>query len=132
MAGFELSAVCRAPAVEVFKLLHDPSRLHDWWEGMERVEAPEGGEVRRYMAAWPEFAYPTRIEATRAAGVVTISCLLSDIVHEWRLAPHEEGCTVQVLVELPAAEAARESDQRAEVGGSLRNLVALAEADAAR
>ena len=130
--GFELDAVCRAPAVEVFKLLHDPSRFPDWWEGMERAEGAAGpGELRRYMSAWPDFAYPTRLTTGRAAGCVTISCLLSDIVHEWRIEPHPEGCALRVRVELPPAEAAREDAQRAEVGGSLRNLVALAEAGAA-
>ena len=128
MAGFALSSVCRASAVEVFKLLHDPSRIPDWWEGTERVEEGAPGEVRRYTREWPDFAYPTRLATTHAAGCVTISCLVSDIVQEWRIAPHPEGCAVSVRVELPAAEAAREPAQRAEVGGSLRNLVALAEA----
>ena len=65
-----------------------------------------------------------------ATGVVRISCLLSDIVHEWTLAPHPEGCTVAVRVELPEAEAGRIDAQRAEVGGSLAGLVALAERSA--
>ncbi len=131
MAGFALSSVCRASAVEVFKLLHDASRIPDWWEGTERVEGSAPGEVRRYTREWPDFAYPTRLTTTHGAGCVTISCLVSDIVQEWRIGPHPQGCAVSVRVELPAAEAAREPGQRAEVGGSLRNLVALAEAEEA-
>lgn len=131
--GFELSAVCRASAVDVFMLLHDPSRIPEWWEGTARVEdgAAGAGEVTRYTEQWPDFAYPTRLQATASGGCVTISCLVSDIVQEWRLEPHADGCAVRVRVELPASEAAREPAQRAEVGGSLRNLVALAEAAAA-
>ena len=132
MAGFALSAVCRAPALEVFKLLHDPSRYPDWWEGMDRIESADGGgdEVSRFMSEWPDFAYPTALSRSGADGVIRISCLLSDIVQEWRIAPHEGGCAVLVRIELPEAEAGREGAQREEVGGSLRNLVALAEAEA--
>jgi hypothetical protein len=129
MTGFELVATCRAPAVEVFKLLHDPSRFPEWWVGMDRVEAGEDG-LTRYMSEWPDFAYPTSI--SRKDGVVTISCLLSDIVHEWRLEPRDPGCAVRVRVELPDSEAHRVDAQRDEVGGSLAGLVALAEQDMGR
>jgi uncharacterized protein YndB with AHSA1/START domain len=131
MADFEERAVCRAPAIEVFKLLHDPSRFPEWWEGMDRVEGtPGSGDgVSRFMREWPDFAYPMEISHQAAEGAISISCLLSDIVHEWRIAPHPEGCVVGVAVELPEAEAGRAEAQRAEVGGSLRNLVALAEAE---
>ena len=133
MVGFALSAPCRAPAIEVFKLLHDPSRYPDWWEGMERIEGADGrgDEVRRFMSQWPDYAYPTALSRPGADGTMRISCLVSDIVHEWRIAPHADGCAVLVRVELPEAEAEREDAQREEVGASLRNLVALAEAEAA-
>jgi polyketide cyclase/dehydrase/lipid transport protein len=127
LPGFEETAVCRAPAEEVFKLLHDPSRFPDWWAGMDRVEAdPEGG-VTRYMSEWPDFPYPTRVSSRREDGAVSVSCLLSDIVHEWRLEPHPAGCAVRVRVELPEDEAHRLDAQRAEVVPSLHRLVALAE-----
>jgi hypothetical protein len=130
MPGFTLAAVCRASPVTVFKLLHDPSRFPDWWEGMERVEEDAGdGEVRRYMREWPDFAYPTRLGTAAGGGVVTISCLLSDIVHEWRLTPDPAGCGIAVRVELPETEEARMPAQRSEVGASLSNLAALAEAE---
>ena len=131
MTGFELVATCRAPAVEVFKLLHDPSRFPDWWAGMDRVEAGGDG-VTRYMSEWPDFAYPTSISRSPEDGAVTISCLLSDIVHEWRLEPRTPGCAVRVRVELPDAEAHRIDAQREEVGGSLAGLVGLAEREAGR
>jgi hypothetical protein len=138
VTGFALRSVCRAPAIEVFKILHDPARIPEWWAGVERVETGPDGAVTRYTREWPDFAYPTAVvrpitgppgagDGQSAPGAVRISCLLSDIVHEWTLAPHAEGCTVQVRVELPEAEAGRIDAQRAEVGGSLAGLVALAE-----
>jgi uncharacterized protein YndB with AHSA1/START domain len=132
MAAFAMHATCRAPAIEVFKLLHDPSRFPEWWEGMDRIEGADGprDDVRRFMSEWPDFAYPMEVSPPGADGAIRISCLLSDIVHEWRIEPHAEGCVVRVAVELPEAEEGRKEAQRAEVGGSLRALVALAESEA--
>ena len=134
--GFALESVCRAPAIDVFKILHDPSRIPEWWAGVDRVETTPDGTVTRYTREWPDFAYPTAVVrpvpngqdgGQVATGTVRISCLISDIVHEWTLAPHPEGCSVRVRVELPDGEAPRMEDQRREVGGSLAGLVALAE-----
>ena len=60
LTGFELAATCRAPAVEVFKLLHDSSRFPDWWAGMERVES-DGERIARYTSEWPDFASLTSV-----------------------------------------------------------------------
>jgi hypothetical protein len=132
VSGFALDAVCRAPAIEVFKILHDPSRMPEWWSGVARVEAGPDGTVTRYTREWPDFAYPTAVARPGPDGTVRISCLLSDIVHEWTLAPHPDGCAVRVRVELPEREAHRIEDQRQEVSGSLEGLVALAERSAPR
>ena len=127
MPGFEERATCRAAAEEVWKLIHDPARFPEWWAGMDRVEARDGGEVTRYMQTWPDFEYPTRVSTRREDGRVIISCLLSDIVHEWTLEPAPEDCAVRVRVEIPDAESARLEAQRAEVVASLARLVARAE-----
>ena len=37
MPGFALSAQCRAPVEEVWKLLFDPARFPQWWTGVETV-----------------------------------------------------------------------------------------------
>ena len=139
--GFDLESLCRAPAIDVFKILHDPSRIPEWWAGVDRVETAPDGTVTRYTREWPDFAYPTAVVRPGPSGrrdgqvanpgTVRISCLISDIVHEWTLAPHPGGCSVRVRVELPEREAARVEDQRREVGGSLAGLVALAERTAA-
>lgn len=131
MPAFEVSAVCRAPAEEIWKLLHDPARFPEWWSGLERVEAA-GGEVSRYMEAWPDFAYPTRVSSRREHGRVTVSCLLSDIRQEWTLSPDPDGCRVQVRVELPEGEAERLGPVRAEVQASLPRLLAAGERAAER
>jgi hypothetical protein len=135
MPEFEAAATCRAPAVEPWKLLFDTARFPEWWVGMDRVEAGEGtraeaGEgttVTRYMEAWPDFAYPTKVTANAQGSRIVVSCLLSDIVHEWWLEPAPQGCVVHVRVELPESEAARLEGVRAEVVPSLKRLVELAE-----
>lgn len=130
MPSFEVQATCHAPAEEVWKLLHDPARFPEWWAGMDRVEQNNGGDVTRYMEAWPDFPYPTRV--TRGEdGRIVVSCLLSDIVHEWVLEPAPSGCAVRVRVDIPPAEAERLGAQEMEIRASLTRLVARAEEVAA-
>ncbi len=127
--SFHLQGRCRARAEEVFKLLWDPARFPDWWAGMDRVEDGPDGTVTRYMEQWPDFAYPTDVATHRNGAGVTISCLLSDIRHEWSLAPDPAGCIVAAHVELPDDEAGRLDGLRAETEASLTRLIALAERD---
>jgi uncharacterized protein YndB with AHSA1/START domain len=127
MPGFEERAVCRAPAEEVWKLLYDPARFAEWWDGWERVEPGDGGAVTRYDRRWPEFAYPANVTTRREEGRVVVSCQLSDIVHEWVIEPSAGGCALLVRVEVPEEEAARLEDQRRDVRSSLARLVARAE-----
>jgi uncharacterized protein YndB with AHSA1/START domain len=130
MPSFEERSSCRAPAEEVWKLLYDPARFPEWWAGMERIEDSKGGDITRYMAAWPDFAYPTRVSRGED-GRIVVSCLLSDIVHEWTLEPAPAGCAVRVRVEIPEKEADRLEAQETEIRTSLARLVARAEALAA-
>lgn len=130
MPAFEESRLCRAPAEEVWKLLHDPARFPEWWAGLKRVQTG-GDAVTRYMETWPDFAYPTHVSARHEQGRVTISCLLSDIRHEWQLAPSPPGCRVRVRGEVPDTEAERLPAVRAELQASLLRLVAAAERAAA-
>jgi uncharacterized protein YndB with AHSA1/START domain len=126
MPTFEAEATCRASAVEPWKLLYDPARFPEWWAGTARVET-SGGSVTRYMEAWPDFAYPTQVTRHSDGSRIVVSCLLSNIVHEWSLTPAPEGCVIHVRVELPEAEAHRLEAVREEVIPSLRRLVELAE-----
>jgi hypothetical protein len=62
---------------------------------------------------------------------VTISCLVSYLVFEWRLEPTpQDGTRIEVHVEIPEAEAHRLDTQREGVSASLRSLAALATAAA--
>jgi len=131
MPRLDEQATCRAPATEVWKLLYDPARFPEWWAGLDRVEAGGNG-VARYMKAWPDFPYPTQVRARAEQASVTISCLLSDIRHEWTLSPAPGGCVVRVTVEVPDAEAGRLDHLRGEVQASLPRLVAAAERAARR
>jgi hypothetical protein len=56
---------------------------------------------------------------------VTISCLLSDVRHEWTLSPAPDGCLVRVRVEVPEGE--RLEQLRSELHASPPRLVAAAE-----
>ena len=38
MPTFDDATTTTAPVEEVWKLLYDPSRLIEWWEGIERIE----------------------------------------------------------------------------------------------
>jgi uncharacterized protein YndB with AHSA1/START domain len=127
MPSFSERRPCSAPAEEVWKLLHDPERFPDWWAGTERVEPGEDGAVTRYLDGWPDFPMPTAISSRREGAAIVISCLRSDIVHEWTLEPDPPGCAVRVRVEIPEAEAARLDASRAEVRASLAKLVEVAE-----
>ena len=119
MPEFSERSHCRAPAEEVWKLLHDPARFPDWWAGTERVEPGGDGAVTRYLDGWPDFPMPTAVTSRREAGAIVISCLRSDIVHEWTLSPAEDGCDVAVRVTIPEEEAARLDPVRAEVVASM-------------
>jgi hypothetical protein len=59
---------------------------------------------------------------------VTISCLVSDLVFEWRLAPLDSGTatSITVHVEIPEAEAHRLDTQRDVIRTSLARLAILA------
>lgn len=127
MPAFEDLRMCRAPAAEVWKLLFDPARFPEWWAGMDRVEESPGA-LTRYMSAWPDFPYPTQVVTRTEESRVVISCMLSDIVHEWSLEPADAGCAVRIRIDVPEDEAARLPAVAAESTESLDRLVALAEA----
>ena len=127
MPEFSITAVCRTPAEEVWKLLYDPYRFCEWWGDTARVEDGADGSVTRFTAEWPDFAYPTRVTTRSDGSRVVISCLLSDIVQEWSLEPDADGCRVRVHVAIPDDEAARLPAVREEFERSVPRLVAAAE-----
>ena len=57
---------------------------------------------------------------------MTVSCLVSDLRFEWRLAPEGEGALITVDVEIPEAEAHRLDTQHRVISDSMRRLAELA------
>ena len=58
MPGFALSAECRAPVEEVWKLLFDPARFPQWWAGVETVQVGPPGEFTLWPTGYPDFPMP--------------------------------------------------------------------------
>jgi polyketide cyclase/dehydrase/lipid transport protein len=133
MPTFDDSTTTTAPVEEVWKLLYDPVRIPTWWEGVETV-VPAGhegkGDITIYPDGYPDFPMPQALRADGDGRTVTISCLVSDLVFEWRLEalPADDGTRIAVHVEIPEREAHRLDTQRGAVSASLRSLAALAAA----
>jgi uncharacterized protein YndB with AHSA1/START domain len=125
MPQFDDAITTDAPPEEVWKLLYDTSRFPDWWEGVETAKGREGG-VTIYPDGYPDFPMPQDIRTSRDDGRVQISCLVSDIRFEWRLAEDDGGTRISVAVEIPEEEAHRLERQREVASASLRNLAELA------
>jgi uncharacterized protein YndB with AHSA1/START domain len=119
-----------APVEEVWKLLHDPARFPEWWDGIATVAGGPGGEYTMWTAGYPDFPMAQRLESTSVDGRVTISCLVSDLVFTWQLRVDGESTGIDVRAEIPEREAHRAPDQRRLLERSLANLAALAESAA--
>ena len=130
MPTFDDSATSEAPVEEVWKLLYDPARMVEWWEGVERVEPSGEGDITIYPDGFPDFPMPQALRTAADGRGLTISCLVSYLVFEWRLEPLDPGTRIRVHVEIPEEEAHRLEAQRAGVSASLRSLAALATATA--
>jgi uncharacterized protein YndB with AHSA1/START domain len=130
MPTFDDSATAAAPVEEVWKLLYDPTRMVEWWEGIERVDPTGDGEITIYPDGYPDFPMPQELRTAADGRGLTISCLVSYLVFEWRLEPLGDDTRISVHVEIPEEEAHRLEAQRAGVSASLRSLAALATATA--
>jgi uncharacterized protein YndB with AHSA1/START domain len=128
MPGFTLSADCRAPVEEVWKLLFDPARFPDWWVGIETVRKDAPGEFTQWPTGYPDFPMPQKLRVDQASEQVTISCQVSDVEVVWQLAEAGPGTSINVNVSLPEREARRLDGQRQVISESLCRLTALAEA----
>lgn len=129
MPSFREAIVCDATPASVWRIVHDPERVAEWMADTARVEPGEDeGIVVRYLHGWPDFPMPTRVASRAAGGRVVISCLVSDIDFRIGLAPHGEGCEVEIEVAIPEAEAEREEGLRALVTASLARLAERAAA----
>jgi uncharacterized protein YndB with AHSA1/START domain len=132
MRAFRDAAVSQAPPEEVWKLLYDPARFPDWWDGMAAVEAeePREGRPRRFEylgEGEPDTPVPQLLETSGDGRRVVVSCLVHDVRYEWRLEPVGDSATrIDVLVEIPEAEAMHLDAQRNIIGRSVARLAELA------
>ena len=129
MPSFHDSATSAAPPEEVWKLLYDPGRFPEWWSGVGTVEldgSGPGASYTMYPEGYPDFPMAQLLESQRHEHRVTVSCLVSDLRFEWRLAPAGEGTLITVDVEIPEAESARLDSQRELISASMRRLAELA------
>ena len=124
MPTFDDATTTAAPVEEVWKLLYDPARFPEWWAGVAKATPGDDG-FTLYPVGYPDFPMPHTLRADGRG--VTISCLTSDLVFEWRLEALDAGTRIAVHVEIPEREAQRLDGQRAAVSASLRSLAALAE-----
>ena len=129
MPSFHDTAISSAAPEDVWKLLYDPSRFPDWWAGVGSVDPGEAGQYTMYPQGYPDFLMAQRLHVTESG--VTISCLVSDLVFEWRLAALDGGAATSIIVhvEIPEAEAGRLAAQRDVISRSLSRLAALAAAE---
>ncbi len=128
MQSFHDQTVSSAAPEEVWKLLFDPARFPEWWAGIGSVEVSSAGEYTMYPEGYPDFPMPQILETRPDSGRIAVSCLVSDLRVEWRLAPEGEGTRIRVEVGIPDVEAHRLESQREVISRSLRRLAELAQA----
>ena len=127
MPGFALSARCRAPVEEVWKLLFDPARFPDWWAGIETVRKDAPGEFTQWPTGYPDFPMPQKLRVDQANE--RSHHLLPGLRHRYRLAAFRGGHGhLDQRPSLPESEAHRLDGQQQVIQDSLRRLTALAEA----
>lgn len=125
MPSFHDTATSSASPEEVWKLLYDPSRFPDWWDGIGTVELGSGGEYTMYPDGYPDFPMAQLLDTRQDQQRVTVSCLVSDLRFEWRLEPTGEGTLITVEVEIPDSEAHRLDDQHQIISASMRRLAQI-------
>ena len=127
MLEFEDSVRSEAPQEEVWKILYDPARFTEWWEGMETTSVGDG-EFTLQQVGVPELQIPNRLEVRDAGAAVVISCLQHDFVYDWRLESLDGGRATRISVHvIPDEKMERfEQFQRAMVGASVRRLAEVA------
>jgi hypothetical protein len=120
-----------APVENVWKLLHDPARFPEWWDGIETVAPGPPGEYTMWPVGYPDFPMAQHLSTEPGGAGVTISCLVSDLVFRWQLREDGEATDIDVEVEFPEREAHRLPEQRRHIERSLATLAVLATAGGA-
>ena len=121
-------ALILATAEEVFKVLHDPTRLSEWLVGVDAVEGVRGTDGRLRFSLGSSDHPGTRLEQRQeplAGGGIMMTCLHYGIHFRWRLVAEGDATHVHALVEIP--EQARElaDGYRTSIPASLERLSVL-------
>jgi uncharacterized protein YndB with AHSA1/START domain len=130
MSGFTLTGTAKAPVEEVWKLLFDPSRLPEWWVGVEAVRVDADGSSPEYTVwpdGMPDFPMPQSMRTDRANGRVVMSCQVLDIDFAWQLAEDGDGTVITLRVSAAEAKAPVLAEKRPFLAASVVALAALAE-----
>lgn len=127
MPTFDDSARSEAPPEEVWRILYDPVRFTDWWEGMVTTEVGDG-EFVFVQEDVPDFPIPQRLDARAEERSVVISCLLHELEFAWRLEPLDGGRATQISVhvQIPESKLWLLDRQQSVIRSSIRRLAELA------
>ena len=114
MYASQHSATSAAPIEEVFKLLHDPTRVPEWWSGVAEVSGlSRHGSEYRFTRHGAEVA---DLILRPEGGRTVLSCASTGLEWIWSLAPSDDGKGTEIHVELVAPEEQRELGERQEPG----------------
>jgi uncharacterized protein YndB with AHSA1/START domain len=117
---FEDAVESAATPKTVWKLLYDPEQFARWWGCFEAGDTPRS-------PSHPDFPMPQVIASEQRDGRITVSCMVSDIAFEWRLADLNGGTRIEITVVVPDEYGWRLDAQRDVIGFSIRRLARLAE-----
>lgn len=126
MPSFREDGTSRAPVRQVWKLLHDPTRIPEWFGDEGDRVVPGDDRITVYTPAEPH-PLPHAVDPRTRDTRVRFSCLTSGITFDWRLRPEPTGCSLSVLVEIPDAWAHYLEPERSLVRSQIGRLAAAAE-----
>jgi hypothetical protein len=128
MPVIEAEALVAAPAEEVFKVLHDPTRHPEWWVGVDTIEGVRRrDDALRFSVRsrdYPGIRLEQRQEPLAGGGIV-MTCLRYGIHFRWQLIPEGDATRVHARVEIPEQSRELTEGYRAKIPASLERLTAL-------
>ena len=121
MPSFDEIGESAAPPELVWKLLYDPTQFERWWGCFEAGDAPQHN-------SHPRFPMPKLVGSERGDGRITVSCMVSDIAFDWKLAERpDRGTRIELHITVPDEYGFRVEAQRDVIAFSVGRLARLAE-----
>jgi Polyketide cyclase / dehydrase and lipid transport len=125
----EAEALVAAPAEEVFKVLHDPTRHPEWWLGLDAIEGVrQQDEELRFAVLSQDFPgdrLEQRQEPLPGGGGIVMTCLQYGVRYRWRLVPEGDATRIHAQVEIPDRRRELTDAYRVKIPASLQRLTAL-------